>query len=117
MHKESGKTTKLKRIITITINTQMQLHTTTKHTNRSGEPEFDSCWEQDFTYLPAELQITRAPSPRNQRINTKNQNTATEVPNQATIYVIQFTKLKNTKTQKVLKKNFTYVSSMNNIKM
>lgn len=33
--------------------------------------------------------------------------TTTELPNQATIYIIQFTKLKNTKTQKVLKKNFT----------
>jgi len=59
MHKVNEKTTKLKRIITRTIDTQMQLHTTT------------------------------------------------ELPNQATIYIIQFTKLKNTKTQKVLKKNFT----------
>lgn len=48
------KTTKLKRIVTITINTQMQLHTTAKHMNRSGEPKFNSWWEQFLArlYLP-----------------------------------------------------------------
>lgn len=93
----------------------MQLHTTTKLTNCSWEPEYDSWWEQFLTRPNSGL--LGPPSPRNQGINTKNQNTTTELPNQATIYIIQFTKLINNKTQKVLKKNFTNISNINNIKI
>jgi hypothetical protein len=41
--------------------------------NLSKKPEFDFWEEQflDFIYLAAELRITRHPSLRNQRVNTK----------------------------------------------